>query len=77
MSLCSPTPYAKWKVNTRSTQPFRIAGIEYHHSGNWKMTVSAHSSFSCSARTSEVSVPASKARPESRATFRGFDASGP
>lgn len=54
-----------------------MAGIEYHHSGNWKMIVSAHSSFSCSARTSGVSVPVSKARPESRATFNGREACGP
>lgn len=54
-----------------------MAGIVYHQSGNWKMIVSAHSSFSCSARTSALSVPDSKARPESVATRNGLDASGP
>jgi hypothetical protein len=38
-----------------------MAGIENHHSGNWKITVSAHSSFSCSATISALWVPCSKA----------------
>lgn len=49
----------------------------YHHIGNWKITVSAQSSFSCSARTSAVSVPASNAAPELGITRSGLVACSP
>nr|CAI78156.1 unknown hypothetical protein [Streptomyces ambofaciens ATCC 23877] len=34
---------------TRSTQPLRMAGMENHQIGNWKIIRSHHSTLACSA----------------------------
>lgn len=55
-------------MKTRSIHPFITAGTENHHIGNWRITASAHSSFSCSAAMSGASRPSAVARPETDVT---------